>query len=202
MKEVREMNFDCIWTERYRAELKEMDPDSERFLRVVKHMSSLTNETVMRMLSEGHFAWNERYATGVAKIDRHHKKRLRMMQKIYLTLCQSADHSRVDKLLRKFRQSLQKQFQAEERLMRRSGLPSLAEQEKDHRLLLAELDKHIEALQRSQGAAPKLLYFLLQWFLKHSTSNDREFGAYMRQQSRVPRSLVTLFRRKSPAFGC
>ena len=188
------MEVDCIWTEGYAAELKKIDQQAERFIRVISGISSLNDKSVMRMLNEMNFKWNATYNVGVRKIDVQHRNFLQIIRQIFIASNKGANRKKISRLLDKLLRYAQHHFKTEEQLMARYGYPKLAEQKREHQILMMELDKHVSSFRESDGSIPKLLYFLIQWFVKHTTYSDKDIGVYIVNRRR------RLARRFNPLF--
>jgi hemerythrin-like metal-binding protein len=167
------------------AELEETNPQNGRFSRILRELSSLDDKTVIRRLeTEMSFEWNDEYSIGVKEIDSQHRNFLRIIRKVVWINNETVNSADTDRLLDELLEYATLHFHSEESLMERYGYPKLDEQKREHEILTAELHMRISTLREESGSPAKMLYFLTQWFIKHTVYSDKDIGVYIAEQRR------------------
>ncbi|RWX43337.1 hemerythrin-like metal-binding domain protein [Candidatus Electrothrix aarhusensis] len=168
------------WTYEYCDELKKIDPQYERFCMIISELSVISDKEVLRRLNTGVcLDWNKEYNVGVKEIDAQHKKFLRIIKKMAALHTQADKHAKVEKLQDQLLDYAHLHFRSEEALMERYKYPKIHEQKTEHALLMAELHRQVSAARRANSSVAKMLYFLVQWFIKHTVYSDREIGLHI-----------------------
>lgn len=119
--------------------------------------------------------WDVKYETGIEEIDLQHRYFLRLINRLAEELATTEDEKYRDRLLDELRQYASFHFISEENLMRKFGYPGL----QAHRLL----HLHLLDMLSSRGAGHSvqhLIDFLVEWFMGHTASEDRQIGEYIR----------------------
>ncbi|CAK8725113.1 Hemerythrin-like metal-binding domain protein [Candidatus Electrothrix laxa] len=174
------METTCDWTYEYCEELKKIDPQYERFCMVMSELSVISEKEVLRRLNTGIcLDWNEDYNVGVKEIDSQHKKFMRILKKLAVLNTKAEKRASVEKLLDKLLDYAHLHFRTEEALMERYKYPKIHVQKKEHELLMGELYRQVSAARKENGSVAKMLYFLVQWFIKHTVYSDREIGLHI-----------------------
>lgn len=173
------------WLDEYGTDLFEVNQYHERFSRIVEEMSQADDKAIIRRLREEmHFGWNDAYNTGVKEIDSEHKHLLKIIENIIEVNNGEFTCSVTAGLLDDVLDYARLHFQSEEQLMKQYGYPKIASHKKEHDILITELQSQVRMLKASKGSGAKMLYFLLQWFLKHMLYTDQEIGHYIQGQRR------------------
>lgn len=168
------------WTYTYCDELKKIDPQYERFCMIMNELSVISDQEVLRRLNAGIcLDWNSDYDIGVREIDSQHKKFLRIIKKLATLNAKPKKRAAAEKTLDKLLDYAQLHFRTEEELMERYDYPELHVQKKEHELLLAELCRQVSVAKKANGSFAKMLYFLVQWFIKHTIYSDQKIGLHI-----------------------
>ena len=171
------------WTGEHYSGLEKTDPQYERFFSIVKELNEASDKAVLRRLrTEMFFEWREEYNVGVQEIDAQHKFFFEIIKKIFDLHVQGIGHDHADDavqlnpLLDELLEYAELHFQTEEQLMARSEYPMMYTQTKEHEIILSELNRQVEAIRSADGSTAKLVYFLVQWFIKHTVYSHRDIG--------------------------
>jgi hemerythrin len=179
------METTCDWTYEYCDELKTIDPQYERFCMIMNELSVISDKEVLRRLNTGVcLDWNKEYNVGVKIIDSQHKKFLRIIKKIAALHTKTDKRADVEKLMDQLLDYAHLHFRSEEVLMERYNYPKIHEQKKEHESLMAELHRQVSAARRVNGSVVKTLYFLVQWFIKHTVYCDQEIGLHIKKMKK------------------
>lgn len=128
---------------------------------------------------ELNFDWHEDYSIGVDEIDSQHKRFLMIVKNIV----ELDDHNIKDDVVVRMLDELLRyakfHFQSEELLMISYEYPKLYEQRKEHEKIMIELSRRVLEIKESGADIKKMLHFLVQWFINHTTYSDKGLGAYI-----------------------
>ena len=178
------------WTEEQYNGLDKIDPQYGRFFSIVKELNEASDKAVSRRLrTEMCLEWRDEYNVGVKKIDSQHKTFFRIIKKIsdlHLKGTGSPNEAtKLEGLLDELQNFTQLHFRTEEKLMTRYGYPMIDNQKKEHAIIMFELSRQVEEIKCSSGSTAKLVYFLVQWFIKHTVYSDREVGLFIIRQRKA-----------------
>ena len=76
-------------------------------------------------------------------------------------------------------------FQSEEKLMEQYGYPMIQHQKQEHEVILSELNRQVAAIRSASASSVKLVYFLIQWFIKHTVYSDKDVGLFIMRQRKA-----------------
>lgn len=178
------------WTDKCHSGLKKADPQYKRFSNIIKDLNETSEKAISRRLrTEMVLKWQKGYNVGVKEIDSQHKAFFKIIAKLseiqFPGIRQTDKVTQLDKMLDKLQDYAQLHFRTEEQLMDRYGYPMINDQKKEHEIITAELDRQIKAIKCSNGSTAKLVYFLVQWFIKHTVYSDKNVGLFIRQQRKT-----------------
>ncbi|MCI5167589.1 MAG: hypothetical protein D3903_16230 [Candidatus Electrothrix sp. GM3_4] len=180
------METTCDWTYEYCDELKAIDPQYERFCMIMNELSVVSDKEVLRRLNTGVcLDWNKEYNVGVKEIDSQHKKFLRIIKKMAALNTKNDKRAGVEKLMDQLLDYVHLHFRSEEALMERYKYPKIHEQKKEHEFLMAELQRQVSAARKANGSVAKMLYFLVQWFIKHTVYSDQKIGVHIKKMQKT-----------------
>ncbi len=116
------------------------------------------------------FDWTDDYLLHIEPIDREHRRFLSLIKSYH-----NSSSTSEDLVLKDLSRYIEFHFESEERLMELEAYSKLNE----HKLAHLELRKKFLSYQqqRKMGNLKKseLLYFLLSWFVQHTTEVDKDF---------------------------
>lgn len=126
--------------------------------------------------------WYEKFELGHPQIDAEHRSMMEKINAFWLLLEEHADLPRLLGALHDIAGYAEFHFASEEGLMARHAYPSLDHHGEIHRNLLAQLSRRIGELQQARDyaiEAIKLYSFLVDWFVRHTTIEDRKLGEFL-----------------------
>ncbi|CAK8714763.1 hypothetical protein GKODMF_06350 [Candidatus Electrothrix gigas] len=178
------------WTDKCYSGLKKVDPQYQRFASIIKELNESSDKAISRRLrTEMVLTWQKGYNVGVREIDSQHKVFFKIIKKLakiqFPGIRQTDKAAELDKVLDELLDYAQLHFQTEEKLMERYGYPMINDQKKEHEIITAELDRQIKAIKGSNGSTAKLVYFLVQWFIKHTVYSDKDLGLFIREKRKT-----------------
>ena len=182
------------WTGKHYSGLEKIDPQYGRFFSIVKELNELGDKSVSRRLrTEMNLEWRDEYKVGVKKIDSQHKSFFRIIKKISDLHFKGTGHAdevlqldgQLDGLLDELQDHARLHFYTEEQLMARYGYPMIHNQKKEHEIIMSELSRQVRAIRCLNGSPAKLVYFLVQWFIKHTVYSDKDVGLFIMRQRKA-----------------
>jgi hemerythrin len=178
------------WTEESYNGLEKIDPQYDRFYNIIKQLNETSDKAVARRLrTEMILDWRDEYNVGVKEIDSQHKKFFNMiknMSELYFKEAGCKDETaQLNRMLDELVNFTKFHFQSEEKLMEQYGYPRIQHQKKEHEMILSELNREVAAIRSASGSIAKLVYFLIQWFIKHTVYSDKDVGLFIMRQRKA-----------------
>ncbi len=129
--------------------------------------------------------WKQEYSVDIEIIDAQHKelfKRINnLVQDIKLKRCKLT----IDGTTKFLEDYVVSHFGAEERYMQECGYPGLELHRAHHQKFMADfeaLKRELAAEHSSYGRSVRTNQIVVDWIIGHVTSEDREFGAYLKEK--------------------
>ena len=174
----------------YYSGLEKTDPHAGRFFSIIRELNEISDKAVSRRLrTEMVLDWRDEYNVGVREIDSQHKKIFKMIRKLsdlHLKRSTYTDEAvQRDRLLDELLHYAEFHFHSEEQLMTRYEYPMLQQQRQEHKIILSELNRQVTAIRSAHGSTAKLIYFLIQWFIKHTVYSDKDVGLFILRQRKA-----------------
>ncbi|MGR8932328.1 MAG: bacteriohemerythrin [Gammaproteobacteria bacterium] len=123
--------------------------------------------------------WRKQFVVGHAGVDRGHEILLELIRNASLAFENEEPKAWCLRLLREVRKYADFHFFSEENLMLRFGFPGYLEHQRAHTELLSALDERINAYSSDQINLEAVVVFLFDWFVIHTTKEDKKFGKYL-----------------------
>ena len=126
-------------------------------------------------------AWKPEYSVGSVMLDAQHKQLVEMINDLHESMQKRSDPARIRKILDDLIGYTRLHFAQEEKTMERAGYPDLAEHQKIHRSLVAQVEEM--RAKHETGSATftlKLKDFLKQWLLQHILQDDMRYSPYLK----------------------
>lgn len=140
--------------------------------------------------------WGPAYTVGVEDIDLQHHYFANLINRLAAESAAGAGDARRMALIDELVAYARFHFVSEENLMAEAGYPGLDEHRGLHRQLIDELSARVSLMRvrAGQSSAADLLHFLVQWFLAHTSREDRRFADFLHGQaaSRATEALQAL----------
>ncbi len=126
-----------------------------------------------QLASNAFVVWHEELVTGIESVDQAHRKMVSLMNRLaQLHLEYGADEppaAQVAATLSEFYAVVREHFAHEERLMQAAGCADLAEQRREHTMLVAELCAIVAEVKRGRARFDRpTLLALRQWLGAHN----------------------------------
>lgn len=132
-------------------------------------------------MSHKPISWQPGYNLGVEDIDFQHHYFLNLINRLADEFQRSDNQSFRILLVSELSAYARFHFISEENMMLRSGYPELEAHKQHHRLLLDQLSAKQALLEvrRSDQAFEDILGFLVNWFMHHTSQEDKLFANYL-----------------------
>ena len=130
--------------------------------------------------------WKPAYDLGIEDIDYQHHFFLNLINRLSEEVVKSARTEYRTALIAELNAYAHFHFISEENLMMRSGYPKLEQHRQHHADLLDQLSlkENNLAMNSSEQDVRDIIDFLTNWFLKHTTHEDRLFADFLHQQEK------------------
>lgn len=119
--------------------------------------------------------WLDNYNSGLPEIDVQHQRFLHLIKKLYL---ENDDKKEIFILNEIYRYAVF-HFVSEEELMLVYSYSEIEKQKQSHQDILLELSSIVNPFQEFHFNKEKVLYFLMNWFVDHTTIEDKDLGRFI-----------------------
>ena len=128
--------------------------------------------------------WKKEYDIGVNEIDLQHHYFAELINRLTLELTEQTDNDYRNSLIDELNAYARFHFISEENLMRKANYPGLVQHRTHHQQLMSELaNMELELdMNTSDRNIQVIIDFLVQWFIHHTTIEDRLFAQYLKNQ--------------------
>lgn len=144
-------------------------------------------------MHDQHLEWSRAFELGISEIDLQHHYFADLINRLASELA-GAEVSYQQRLVRELDAYARFHFISEENLMFRAGFPLLAEHARHHFALIDELNVRETRFAHGQIPASDVTAFLIDWFVRHTTQEDRLFADFVharQAQAAAPSSTGT-----------
>ena len=124
--------------------------------------------------------WQKAYSVGNEQIDNEHKVFVEIIGRIHDAVLKKKSIDYIKRLLRELEAYAVFHFVSEENIMIDSAFPELEEHKKEHEKLLNALDIKVKKITSFEEVPDTLIFFLINWFVEHTTSRDLELAKHLR----------------------
>ncbi|MCB2188711.1 MAG: bacteriohemerythrin [Deltaproteobacteria bacterium] len=127
--------------------------------------------------------WRPDFETGIAQIDREHKKLVGLVNELYDAMKAGAGNQALGKVLTGLTAYTKTHFATEEKLMSQHAYPAFLAHKAEHDKLTAQV---VELGEKFQAGNPVLTVqvanFLKEWLSKHILSTDQKYAPFLRSK--------------------
>ena len=126
--------------------------------------------------------WETKFELGVEEIDLQHRYFLGLVNRVSAELDHHYDQPYLLALFNELNAYARFHFISEENMMLKAGYPNLEAHRHHHRELIDQLNAREWKLRTrpSDEEASNLVAFLKQWFLSHTTREDKQFAEFLK----------------------
>jgi hemerythrin-like metal-binding protein len=131
-----------------------------------------------------HLGWKKKYELGVEDIDLQHHYFLNLINRIADEVKKSEDKQYIESLAAELNAYARFHFISEETMMLHAGYPDYEEHRQCHFELLEQLgiEQYNLIHDPSETEVDRIITFLLEWFVDHTTGVDKEFATYLKER--------------------
>jgi hemerythrin len=128
------------------------------------------------------FDWKETYSVGVEEVDRQHKDFLKLINRLNILHGKGDPPVLISRYLHELGVYAAYHFVSEENIMFLLKFPELPRQEAEHQKLLGAFSQKVKDYQAGSESVDSLLQFLMDWFVGHTSLEDRKIGDHLNQK--------------------
>ena len=135
-------------------------------------------------MAGNHINWKSEYDLGIEDIDYQHHYFLNLINRLSDELKMATSPSRRSALISELNAYARFHFISEENMMEKANYPELQTHRRHHLELISELNSKEAMLQleKNDQRAEDIVDFLVEWFVGHTTGEDRLFSDFYHQQ--------------------
>jgi hemerythrin len=123
------------------------------------------------------FDWKDSYSVNIPSIDGQHRNLFRMAGELYTAMTSGQGKAALGRILDRLVEYTRVHFEHEERLMRQSGFPGLAQHAAEHRALTRQVEQFQADFASGRTAlSVQLLQFLKDWLERHIQGSDQAYA--------------------------
>jgi hemerythrin-like metal-binding protein len=128
--------------------------------------------------------WNDRYATGISRVDDQHKTLFDTVNDFHQGLVASRAKEELARTLKFLVDYTVDHFKTEEDFMKQYGYDGFAAHRSEHQLLLSEVGAFKEKWDRDPASVRpmEVARFLGDWLTHHIQQMDFQYAKYMREK--------------------
>lgn len=124
--------------------------------------------------------WRESYSVGVPALDTQHRRLLEIINELAEVTTAGGQSDLFFAALDALARYAENHFADEERILRDTGYPALAEQEQEHDHFITHVLQTTEKLHLKQAKLPgETVDFLKKWFIEHILGKDQEYKPFL-----------------------
>lgn len=133
-----------------------------------------------------HLDWKQSYALGIQQVDEQHRYFLGLINRLSNELGRTDNAAYQAALLQELTAYARFHFVSEENLMLKANYPRFEEHRQHHVQLIDTLSSKLTLVKLNQTneRINAMLEFLLDWFMRHTTVEDRMFADYLEGASK------------------
>ena len=120
---------------------------------------------------------------GSEQIDNEHKVFVEIIGRIHDAVLKEKSINDIKRLIRELETYAVFHFVSEENIMIDSEFPELEEHKKEHEKLIETRDNKIKKIISREVNPDTLVYFLVNWFVEHTTNRDPKLAKHLRHNT-------------------
>ncbi len=125
--------------------------------------------------------WQKKFEVGHNKIDMEHRVFFELVKSIAAAEAQGASRDKIRRLIAETTKYAEFHFLSEENIMIDVGYPEFEEHRELHKSLLRKMQKYVVSFESGDSDIHDLVDFLVDWFVKHTTTKDLLLSKYIKQ---------------------
>ncbi|MDX2480624.1 MAG: bacteriohemerythrin [Desulfuromusa sp.] len=127
------------------------------------------------------FQWKDEYNTGVALMDRQHRRLVDLINQLFQCMKDGGDRMLLAEVVDELVSYTVTHFRAEEEVMQKHNYPDFAAHQQIHKNFVEKVGVYAEKLKSGERLPPADIYnFLKDWLISHIEKQDRDgYGKYL-----------------------
>jgi hemerythrin len=134
-----------------------------------------------RQIMMTEIVWRDAYTVGVEEIDRQHQDFVKLIRRLQILQEKGNPKHLVIRFIRELGAYAEYHFVSEENIMYLIRYPDLQHQESEHSKLLGSFQEKVRSYEEGRVSLEGLIQFLVDWFVSHSTEEDKKIGRHVQQ---------------------
>jgi hemerythrin-like metal-binding protein len=123
--------------------------------------------------------WGPSYQLGIPLIDEQHRRLFALFNTLLLAMKSGKGKAVLVETLASLAAYTREHFADEERLLKQSAYPELAEHQRAHGVLLRKVDELVEGSRKGEFMTIEVLNFVARWLAHHIGEIDRAYVPYV-----------------------
>jgi hemerythrin-like metal-binding protein len=129
------------------------------------------------------FRWNEKYDTGIARIDEEHRNLVGLLNGLYRAMRAGKTNEPLEELLDELIDYTRFHFANEESLMSRYGYPGYAAHKLEHERMTQKVQELQEQLAKGRiSLSIEVFQFLRNWLSNHILDIDQRYAPFLAER--------------------
>lgn len=125
--------------------------------------------------------WSDKFLIGIPRIDFEHETFFGLVSDFEKARLNNADKKQLLGILDEIALYAKFHFRSEENVMASLGYPGIKEHEEKHLQLIEDLSNKILGMTLGSITAEATQNFLVDWFLHHTTTEDKKIAEFQKQ---------------------
>ena len=127
--------------------------------------------------------WNDRFNTGVSKIDLQHRRLVDFLNELYAAMQAGKGRDALGKVLKELVTYTRTHFVTEEQLMQAHGYPGFVEHKNTHQKMAQKVTDLNHQFKSGQITSPiQITNFLKNWLTKHILETDMKYAPHLKEK--------------------
>lgn len=132
--------------------------------------------------------WDDSYELGIETIDNHHKHIVILINKIFHSIkSRRRNETLIKEIVLKLNAYATEHFTYEEKLFLACNYPELKSHQAGHKYFIGKIDKLTIDFQKGIFDAREAMKFLMDWFIRHTQTLDKDFVLFLEDQKKGDR---------------
>ncbi|SEA62202.1 methyl-accepting chemotaxis protein [Desulfuromusa kysingii] len=144
--------------------------------------SDMSTPAIPKQSSEKMFQWKDEYNTGVALMDKQHRRLVDLINQLFQCMRDGGDRMVLAEVVDELVDYTVTHFRAEEDVMRKYNYPDFEAHQQIHKSFVEKVGVYANKLKSGERLPPADIYnFLKDWLINHIEKQDRDgYGEYLK----------------------
>lgn len=129
--------------------------------------------------------WDDRFLVGISEIDRQHRDFIKLINRLLIINGTGASEVLAKRMLMELVKYAEYHFISEENIMLILQYEGMDAQHLEHQRIIGVLNGKVSGYLRQTETLEGLLGYLVEWFITHTTTEDRKIGLHAVNRKQV-----------------